>query len=355
MLPITEASSFSFFEYEYQLTIFLEQYCTAVLGQALCMWEALKHLVIRRVLSVIYLAEVVETRKAMATLTELPSLARMSSRVVRILGLNPGPFTLQGTNTYLVGQGRQRILIDTGDGKEGYPALLQKSLEDCEIKHIILTHWHHDHVGGLADVCKMQPNAKIWKYPCPEHDTTFNGIGSSAKTPFDIRTLKDGDTFQADDSTSLRVVFTPGHTADHVALFMAEEEAVFSGDCILGEGSAVFEDLFDYMKSLQRLIDLKPGFIYPGHGPGVQSAMSKIVEYVEHRNQREEQILACIRSAPQPWTSMDIVKVVYATTPEMYHAAAASNVTHHLKKLLKQGDVSQSGTESYTASTKSAL
>ena len=117
---------------------------------------------------------------------------------------------------------------------------------------------------------------------------------------------------------------------------------MFSADCILGEGTAVFESLFHYMKSLEKILELQPRIIYPGHGPVVDDPIPKIQFYIKHRLEREEQIFNCLRSAKgEGLSSMDIVKSVYRETPENLWRAAQNNVIHHLEKLRMENKVCQ--------------
>ncbi|CAH3180895.1 unnamed protein product [Porites lobata] len=274
-------------------------------------------------------------------LVHLPAIEQLSPRIIRILGCNPSPMTLQGTNTYLVGTGKSRILIDTGSRGSGeYIAHLKEVLTNNQtsVQEILVTHWHPDHVGGILDVVKGlgdAGNVRISKLPQEGVSEEIGGHTAAHKYNF----LKDGDEITTEGAT-LKVYHTPGHTTDHMVLYLKEENAVFSGDCILGQGTAVFEDLFTYMKSLQAILNLSPHLIYPGHGPVIQEAVSKITEYIEHRNLREKQILEALEKDPNDAvTAMDIVKKVYTDTPWHLHRAAENNVNHHLTKLEKEGRV----------------
>lgn len=109
-----------------------------------------------------------------------------------------------------------------------------------------------------------------------------------------------------------------------------------------GEGTAVFEDLYEYMRSLKIILDRKPSVIYPGHGNIIEDPLPKIQYYIDHRNKREAQILAVLRENPSKiYTAMQLVEVIYVETPQELWPAAAFNVNHHLQKLTKEGRLTE--------------
>lgn len=284
----------------------------------------------------------------MATqLAKLPEVERLSPRCIRILGGNPSKFTLQGTNTYLLGTGPSRLLIDTGGGEPSWIAAVKKTLADekASIASALLTHWHPDHVGGIRDLLGASPDTKIYKND-PE------------KGQLEIT---DGQKFEVEGAT-LTAVHTPGHTEDHMVLVLQEEDAMFTGDNVLGHGTAVFEDLGIYLNSLEKMKGLFRGRAYPGHGSHIEDGPHKIVEYIQHRRQREDQVIQTLRSkraeatasAANEWTPMELVKVIYSDVPENLHEPAARGVTQILHKLQEEGKVSEEG-ERWRLSSRSPL
>lgn len=270
-------------------------------------------------------------------LVSLPEVERLSPLCIRILGGNPGKFTLQGTNTYLLGRGSRRILIDTGEGLPSWIAAVKSTLEQekATIETVLITHWHRDHQGGIQQLLELSPNSKIFKNQPEEGQSD----------------MADGQKF-AVDGVSLTAVFTPGHTADHIAFVLEEEDAMFTADNVLGQGTAVFEDLATYLNSLEKMRHLFKGRAYPGHGPVIDNGPSKIMEYINHRKTREEQVIRTLRSKrnvgsdggpSDAWTPMGLVKVIYHDVPEELHVPASSGVIQILEKLEREERVSQSG------------
>eukprot|EP00300_Choanocystis_sp_HF-7_P031776 c4142_g1_i1.p1 GENE.c4142_g1_i1~~c4142_g1_i1.p1 ORF type:complete len:306 (+),score=49.61 c4142_g1_i1:32-949(+) len=277
----------------------------------------------------------------------LAAVERLSPRVIRILGQNPGPYTLQGTNTYLVGTGTSRILVDTGQGKPEYGRELQAVLEaeKCSKLKVLLTHHHYDHIGGILDVAAMTSMDGVHKWPLPIAAAGLadeGGSNSSANAETLLRDVvpieTDGTVFAVEGAT-MRTLFTPGHCDDHCGFVLEEEEALFAGDCVLGEGTTVFTNLSLYMRSLHRILDAGIHRIYPGHGPVVEDGPALVRQYVAHRGAREEQIVNVLATSAGPVSVAELVARLYVGYPEGVLAAARKVAGLHLEKLLDDGRV----------------
>ncbi|EXJ60120.1 hypothetical protein A1O7_04272 [Cladophialophora yegresii CBS 114405] len=307
-------------------------------------------------------------------LPHLPDWERLSTNIIRIMGGNPSKFTLQGTNTYLLGSGPSRILIDTGSGEKKWidtvRAVLTSASASPKPLHIstcLLTHWHHDHIGGVTDLerltADLNPGHELKVY---KNLPTWNP--DSLIDPSRVHDIHDGQEFVTaggdgdgdDDSSSfaIQAIHTPGHAKDHMVFQItrspdaSEVGALFTADNVLGHGTAVFEDLQLYLQSLdvmkRRVVGARA---YPGHGQFIDDAVGKIDEYIAHRRMREEEALNVLNDATGPkevivgkeWESMEMVRVIYRHYPENLWEPAEKGLLMVLEKLRRDGRVVRVG------------
>jgi len=303
----------------------------------------------------------------------LANVEKVSNRVYRVLGQNPGTHTLHGTNTWLIvdEQTDSHVLVDTGEDvtSDKYVNLLFNTVFEAtktkRLSHILLSHGHGDHQGGVIPILEELKKRNMLPLP-----TIYKRNISGGEFPargFECRHIEEHQVFSIGEHTTIQAVYTPGHTDDHVAFIIAEDQAILTGDCVLGCGTTVFDDLFEYMKSLEKLRQLivashqkggKEGLhtIYPGHGPVIrETALQKITEYIDHRNERESQILKALadnaHKHQKGWiSSWELVPIVYGDLNLILRVSAQRSLTHHLKKLLQEGKVQNRFPDQWSAS-----
>jgi ribonuclease/clavin/mitogillin len=296
------------------------------------------------------------TSRFMSSSSSIPSLTCFSTPnstfpIHRILGHNPSPFTLNGTNCYLLGPSQAKFLIDTGEGRPEFLAELVQLLSSnsYQLDSIILTHYHHDHIGGVTDLLNSLPyskNINIYKY-LPDY---FGFDYDETLIPWikRVKLIQSQQCWKLDEKQQLRALLTPGHTKDSISLVLEPIEnssssaiprVLFSGDTILGSGStSVFNDLQSYLSSLHSLLVIENlTTIYPAHGDLIDNPAKLINYYIQHRNNREQQIVECFHHCSL--TAIQIVQAIYKGLAEELMSAAAGNVVLHLQKLQTEGKV----------------
>jgi glyoxylase-like metal-dependent hydrolase (beta-lactamase superfamily II) len=247
-----------------------------------------------------------------------------------LLAPNPSIMTGPGTNTVVLGGGVEgATVIDPGDDNTIHlEAIITEGARRGDIRRILITHGHPDHIGGAAAL-RQQLGVPIYAH-------------SRAGVPIADVEVSDGTTFPAGDDT-LRAIYTPGHRFDHLSYLLEGHGTLFAGDLVAGIGTNVISppegDLLDYLNSLKRLQSERLAEMVPAHGPIITDPQARLAEYIEHRMMRERQIVQALQALDGRATIPSMVEYIYVDVDPRLHAIAARSVEAHLLKLEREGRV----------------
>ncbi|MBX9801441.1 MAG: MBL fold metallo-hydrolase [Caulobacteraceae bacterium] len=268
----------------------------------------------------------------------------VSPLIRRVVANNPGPFTYTGTGTYIVGRrepGAGLAVIDPGPLNEAHLAALLAAVEGQTVSHVLVTHTHRDH-APLA-----RPFARAVGAPILAAAPPVRTVHASATPDED-----DDDSFSPDivlgggerlagDGWTIEAMATPGHASNHMAFVLAEENALFSGDHVMGWSTTVVAppdgDMTDYMASLEAVMARRFATLWPTHGAPITDPGPFLEAYRTHRLGREAQVLARL-AAGDPRIA-DMVPVLYATVDARLWPAASLSVWAQLIALERAGRV----------------
>ena len=212
--------------------------------------------------------------------------------ISRILAPNPGLYTGPGTNTYIIESDGEVLVLDPGPVIEAHAVEIVKALEGLRPVAVVATHTHPDH-APLANPLASTLGVPVYGYQEGPHFLP------------DV-TVADGETVDV-GSIELLAVHTPGHTPDHLCFRIGD--VLFTGDHIMGGSSVIIEDAAQYLDSLYLVRDLEVARLEPGHGDAMDDAASVIDDYIDHRLERERQILVAISGGAS--SIGDIVDVLH--------------------------------------------
>lgn len=269
---------------------------------------------------------------------------RLSPLVRRVLAPNPSAFTYTGTQTYIVGTGEVAV-VDPGPAEPAHIAGILAATTGERIVAILCTHTHRDHSPAAAPL-KAATGAKI--VGCAP--LTIDDDGPRADAAFDTsyapdRILTNGERMTRSGWT-IETVATPGHTSNHLCYHLGEENALFTGDHVMGWSTTVVSppdgDMADYMRSLDVLLARNDAIYYPAHGEPVTKPQQFVRGLAGHRRQRERQILRMLEAGEG--VIADMVPKMYAGIDQRLYGAAGRSVLAHLIDLRNRGLVREGGT-----------
>ncbi|QYC10893.1 MBL fold metallo-hydrolase [Brevundimonas nasdae] len=272
---------------------------------------------------------------------------QVSPLIQRVIADNPGPFTFTGTGTYIVGKpeaGAAVAVIDPGPLDDAHLAALLAAVEGRTVSHVLVTHTHRDH-APLARPFAATTGATILAAQPPARDTHASGaLDEDDDADFAPDVVLSGGEVMAGDGWTMEAVFTPGHASNHMAFALHEENALFSGDHVMGWSTTVVAppdgNMRDYLRSLDTVIAREFTTLWPTHGPPITEVRLFLEAYRAHRLDREAQVLARLRAGDR--TIADMVPVLYAAVDQRLWPAASLSVLAHLIKLVEDGVVAAS-------------
>jgi len=271
---------------------------------------------------------------------------QVSPLIRRVVANNPGPFTFKGTGTYIVGRGEVAV-IDPGPDDPAHLAAILAAVAGERVTHILITHHHSDH-SPLAGPLKAATGATI--YGCAvagreEEDTGEVKMEAGHDHDFrpDVSLCGGGEI--AGPGWTMEAIPTPGHTSNHLCYALREENALFSGDHIMGWSTTVITppdgDMTDYLESLQRIRARNFTTLWPTHGPPIREVTPFIDAYAEHRQERIDQILTALKAGPG--RIKDLVPRLYADVDPRLWPAAARSMLAAIIHLARQGKIVTDG------------
>src|ERR1700742_2398032 len=216
---------------------------------------------------------------------------QVSPLIRRVVANNPGPFTFTGTGTYIVGHG-QVAVIDPGPDDPAHLAAILKAVEGERVTHIAITHHHSDH-SPLAGPLKAATGATIYGCAVGRHEAEEAGAprmeaGHDLSFQPDVSLCGGGEI--SGPGWTLEAIPTPGHTSNHLCYALPQENALFSGDHIMGWSTTVIVppdvDMTDYIESLELTRDRDFSIIWPTHGPPIRDPRPFIDGLIAHRHER---------------------------------------------------------------------
>ena len=271
---------------------------------------------------------------------------QVSPLVRRVIANNPSPFTYVGTGTYIVGRGEVAVIDPGPDLPEHLDAILAATAGE-RIVAIPITHHHSDH-SPLAVALKARTGAAV--YGCalagpPQADTgeVRMEAGHDADFAPDVSLCAGGRI--SGPGWTLEAIPTPGHTSNHISYALEEENALFTGDHIMGWSTTVIAppdgDMTDYLESLERVRARGFATLWPTHGPPVREVAPFLDAYIAHRHARADQILRALEAGPS--RIADLVPRLYADVDPRLHPAAARSMLAAMIDLVRRGRVRTEG------------